>query len=286
MEKNMRDDFKKFCDDVAEYLRNAYVEATVSLTEVIKNNGLVLTGVNVKFPETNAAPTFYLDKFFDEGKTTSEVVEFIKRQVSKPRPNIEISFISDWSLVKNKIRGSLLNAELNKVKEQRWPYRRISGDLNLFYKIVMEVDDDGEGSIQVSNELMKIWNVSEKDLFDAFCENDTFIGFESILEILGEMMGGLNPFGEEEPPLYVLTNKTKCFGASVIANPAAMHEMKEEIMKKCGDEEFYVIPSSVHELLLIPKKDFASCEGITSMIKEINATQLAAEEVLSDHPYI
>ena len=51
------------------------------------------------------------------------------------------------------------------------------------------------------------------------------------------------------------------------------------------DSDFYIIPSSVHEVLLIPSEHIFSKKELSTMIQEVNDTQLLPEEILSDHAY-
>ena len=81
--------------------------------------------------------------------------------------------------------------------------------------------------------------------------------------------------------MYVVSNKKNLFGASAILYSDYLEEWAEEL--EC---DLYVIPSSVHELLVMPVAHAYSGEEITEMIREINRTQVAREEILSDHVYI
>ena len=49
--------------------------------------------------------------------------------------------------------------------------------------------------------------------------------------------------------------------------------------------DLYILPSSIHEVILIPAYDHDSYDELTSMVKEVNSTQLSKEEILSDHVY-
>ena len=59
-------------------------------------------------------------------------------------------------------------------------------------------------------------------------------------------------------------------------------EMIGEILK----EDFYILPSSIHEMIILPKSREIAKEELDAMIQDINHTQVDTEEVLSDHAYL
>ena len=79
--------------------------------------------------------------------------------------------------------------------------------------------------------------------------------------------------------MFVLTNDTKVNGAAAILND----DTRQEIADKVGD--FYVLPSSVHETLIIPKDAGMELRDLEQMVQEVNQTQVAPQERLSDHVY-
>jgi hypothetical protein len=50
-------------------------------------------------------------------------------------------------------------------------------------------------------------------------------------------------------------------------------------------EDYFVLPSSIHEVIVVPESKGLDAEEMCKMVKEINETQVAPEEVLSDHAY-
>ena len=79
--------------------------------------------------------------------------------------------------------------------------------------------------------------------------------------------------------LYVLTNDTKSNGAAEILND----NVRQELADKIGD--FYVLPSSVHETLIIPKSEDMDRMQLEQMVRDVNETQVIPEERLSNHVY-
>lgn len=79
--------------------------------------------------------------------------------------------------------------------------------------------------------------------------------------------------------MFVLTNDTKVNGAAAILND----DTRQEIADKVGD--FYVLPSSIHETLIIPKDAGMELRDLEQMVQEVNQTQVAPQERLLDHVY-
>lgn len=152
-------------------------------------------------------------------------------------------------------------------------YKPIADGLELQYKIDISDMMDG-ASIVVFQDFAERFSVGIKEFEDIAFNNTIALfeaRFESVCDILGSIIEGL------DLPLYCLTNEKKVFGAGTILYPG----MKEKIESILGD--FIVIPSSVHEVLVIPTTE--DVEQITSIINEVNTTCVCEDEILADRPY-
>ena len=98
-------------------------------------------------------------------------------------------------------------------------------------------------------------------------------------EVLNELMGA-EIIPQDELPMYVASNKERIHGAGVIAYP----EFMEEAAKRLGGD-FYVLPSSIHEVILIPDTPDVSALELQGIVQSVNVEQVAPEERLSDHIY-
>ena len=83
-----------------------------------------------------------------------------------------------------------------------------------------------------------------------------------------------------DEPMYVLTNKNLWFGASMVLNK----KMMEEISSKM-DDDILMIPSSIHEWILVPLNSIET-EEVDRAINFVNQTTVKGEEILSDHKYV
>ena len=140
--------------------------------------------------------------------------------------------------------------------------------------------------------MMDIWSVDEETLWTCAQENNKRLRkpeCRSIYEVLLEMMVQrhgivndefLDSIRAAEPRMYVLRDSREQYGASVIADTEFMQKVYDDI------GGFYILPSSLHEVLAITVKDeYYDVAEMTSMVTEVNRTQLTEEEVLADTVY-
>ena len=83
-------------------------EATVSIHDVTKNNGVVLTGLTFSKKDVNISPTIYLEDFYkeyQEGKSMEGILEEIKEIYygSRMENSINMDFFTDYEKAKKKI---------------------------------------------------------------------------------------------------------------------------------------------------------------------------------------
>lgn len=100
----------------------------------------------------------------------------------------------------------------------------------------------------------------------------------NLRDLLMEMNQDITDFADT--PLYVLTNESRLFGAAAIVDKKVL----ESFAKEHGSG-FYIIPSSIHEVLLFLSEDLNVGERLAEMVHEVNSTEVSPEEVLSDHVY-
>jgi len=151
-------------------------------------------------------------------------------------------------------------------------------------------DGDASGDIALSEIMMERYLPTFKnaqDLYNEVINNISLetVKFESLLQLANGILEeqGVNiPFLSEEPPfLYVLTNTQKMFGAAALLSKAG----QKCILEKFPDGKITVLPSSVHEILLLETTDNECVGRLQKMVKEVNRTQLDYCDFLSDNVY-
>lgn len=139
-------------------------------------------------------------------------------------------------------------------------------------------------TVKVTSSLCKLWNKTETDVFDqaidnieAICET---IEPKPLSRIIHEMADIEISEKQDEP--VMLTNPDKCFGAYTMFDINLMNR----VAKHFDTDELIVLPSSVHEVWVMPMTKDIDIQNINKMIQEVNKTQVHPSEWLSDHAYI
>ena len=278
-------------EDVSKKLGDCF---RIQLNNVRKNNNIVLTGLTIMRDESNISPTIYLNNYFQEytnGRTTLEsVVDAVMDTYNRNQISdcVDMRYFLNYESVKQSIVYKLINTEKNKELLEDVPHIEFL-DLSIVFQCLVTQEKLGTATILIHNIHLKMWNVSTEDLYHAAMENTpNLLPYEikRMAEVLCDIMQAENPdkFDYDECmtdfsdsiPIYVLSNKTRIEGAGCMLYSNVLSDFAETI-----NSNFYIIPSSVHELLLLPTANDEGSAEIMSMIREINDTQVSREEVLS-----
>lgn len=287
-------EYIQFLNDVQERVE-AHFSGKVKgeVCTSVKNNGVTVTGLMLKGEEERVAPNFYLDRQFVEWMrgmcTLEEVAEKLcsAYQEEVKRNSHLISKIQfTWEEFRRGVFMRLVNREKNKELLETIPHQEFL-DLALVYYYSVPISGDVMGTLIISKEHLALLKITEEELHQAAksnCERFQPVRvrcMEDILYDLGRKIGvEVYEARTCHPYLFVMTNSKGTFGAASLV----FEEELECFANRIG-KSFYVLPSSVHEVILVPEcKDFCQ-EYFKSMVKEINATQVDATEVLSDNIY-
>ncbi len=295
--------------EFAEKVRKAAQEILgkeyyLEVQEHTKVNDTTFVSVNVHNKSSNISPIIYMESFhkeYEEGRTFGDIMSEFMRVYwdSVPEGEFDADFIRNFDLVKERLTVHLINFEKNsKILEDAY-YERFL-DLAAVFYIDVESVKMGNGSIKVRKEYLKGWNVSGKELMEAVIENTArkkeievtsmVSFFKEVYKAKGceEFMGELLEGSVNMPQLWILSTGSKVFGAKAMLMNDALKKFAEE-----RDSNFFIIPSSVHEILAVPDDaayfgdDFRNerCNELKQMIETVNRTELAREEFLSDNLY-
>lgn len=264
---------------------------------VVKNNGKAKRGLVIETPGINISPTIYLEEFyqrFQKGESLDEITQNILDFYYgiKCEESWNTDGIEQYSQIRDKIVFQLIHTEKNKALLESVPHMKLL-DLSIVFYALLDVSQQGTATMTVNNGHLQYWNVGEDELFADACENVARLlpaqlltmrqMTEEILHPLPDKRKNLlegNGMDEEEDFMYVLSNPIRSLGAACIAYPRIL-ERAGEILK----ENYYVLPSSIHEVILVPESKGMKAEEMDEMVAEINATQVAEDEILSDHVY-
>lgn len=266
----------------------------VKLNDVMKNNGVVLRGITLMQDDSNISPTIYLNPYYDayeNGDTTlgtviDEVIDTYER--NKINRSIDMKFFLNYETVRSRIIFKLINTEKNRELLRDVPYIPFH-DLSIVFQCLVSEERFGNASILIHNVHLQLWKVNARELYECALENTPLLqGYELVdmNTVLEEMkaLGGIDDEEiedmQQEVPMYVLSNKSRINGASCI--------LYKDILKDFAmvvDKDLYVLPSSIHEVILLPSDGTQESEQLKEMVREINQSQVEKEEVLSDSVY-
>ena len=293
------DEFKdKVKSSILDYLPDSS-NYHVDIITAVKNNDLILDGLSIKNPNVNIAPTIYLNSFYDinykNGATLEECLQEIA-QIYKEHSlsqDIDTGIFMQWDTVKDRIICKLVCGENNEEYLKDKPHKNMS-NIAIVYSIIVDIFKDETTSSILTNSLFDLYGISLDDLHEVALKNTEKLypcvlnDIFSILELdlyNGQPINYLEPQNmeltlPENSELYVLTNTKKINGASVMLYPGVL----DMIGNKIGGD-FYILPSSIHEVLILPKTENSKLEELEKMVADINDTEVAQDEILSYHVF-
>lgn len=285
----MKDLASRVCDSVRAELGTGY---RVEMKEVRKNNSVVLHGLMILAQGRNVAPTIYLEGFL-EAYEAGMPYEAILRKIldayrnNVPAEGVNMDFFRSFDKVRDRICYRLIGKRENEELLEEIPYIDFL-DLAICFYYAYQDDDLGHGSILIYNSHMEMWDTCTAELFGLAKRNTPKLFpwrccslDEAIAEVMGESVGQADGEPLLEIPLKALSNTIRVNGAACILYPGVLEELARQ--EGCG---LYIIPSSIHEVLLLPATyTRMSANELKQMIMDVNSTQVAPEEVLSDTLY-
>ena len=280
----------KFYESVAESVSEVLGSGViVELQEVTKVN-LSLDGLTIRKQGENIAPTIYLNQYFNQfndGRAMDDIVrDIIRVYENNQTENIMNVFKTedfyDFDKMKEKIVLKVINTERNLDLLEQVPHLDMEGlGLSVVFYVSLMTGEQSAG-ILIKNEHLKLWEKTVSELLTV-AEVNTNRMHAFTIKSMNEVLSGMFGFEEElipedVPALYVLTDENKTFGASQLF----LKDKIREFAKK-NNCDVYILPSSVHELLLL-RADFPNLEPsyLKEMVCEVNATELSNEDFLCD----
>ena len=264
----------------------------ITINHVIKNNGCEMDGLVIMEKGKDIAPTIYLDSFY-ELYTNGENIKNIIRQIeviyeqNKNNVTFDVNILKHFDTIKDKIVYKVVNYRSNEKLLEQVPHKRILARGVVFY-CLLDNEYGRSATALIYNNNLKNWNVTIDDVYKAALKNtpDLLHSKISSMAALFEKCG-VNVDGEEvdlkdyvPSDMYVLTNESKLNGAACILYENVLYDFAQKL-----GADLYILPSSVHEVILLPKLSMFEKDELVNMVKEVNTEGVAADEVLSDHVY-
>lgn len=302
-------EYKEFLETIAGEICRRNRDLSVKIKKVEKNNGIIHDGLVMNEGGKNAGPVIYLNEYYEDYRKDHDIDRQINRIWNAYEGAVldTASFFqaTEWGFVKDKIRPGLVNYKMNENLLKGLPHE-IFLDLAVTYYVDLDESQERNASVRITNALLKEWGISEDTLKKTAYGNQREFNFpviRSMEDVIRNMFRnaflerGQEESGREELEtvlddmvdnmksgnkcdMYVLTNKSKYRGASGILCVEVLKKFAESIKN-----DFYILPSSIHETILIPYDEKCSPDALRAMVREVNEQEVALEEILSDSVY-
>lgn len=294
-------DYQEFldqvCQQVRDYLPPSFQTAEISINKVVKNNDLTLDGLVIHREGDTVVPQIYLNRYFELYENGVGVPEILMDICAKyfhyaaPQFQDMPENILDYEQVKNRITIQLVNKHTNSNLLKELPCMDIDNtDLTAIFKIALDSSEYDSAMIRVTNDLMKRWGAELESVYQNALSNTQREYPAQIqkmsLIVAGIMFGGETPWENvkdcemEAYEQYVLTNQARTYGAGVLLYP----EVLQQIADNTGSN-FFILPSSIHEIILLKDTGEMSAEELQAIVIGTNAEAVPNEEQLSDEVY-
>ena len=280
-------------DNVKDYLPPSFQDAEISLMKVTKQNDQTLTGISIRRDGEQIVPNLYLEPYYKDycagedpdklvGAVADQRIEYDKEEIPE-----EFKIVSDYENVKDRIQIVLCDPEMNQERLKNKPSKQF-GEFTATYQVMLRADEESLGTVSVTDSLLQYWGITPEQLHaDAIAAEDARIpSLYNMNDLMMEFMTGQQPEnlfqnpGEVDlngPPLFCLTTGDKMFGASLM--------VREDILSKAAEllgDNFFILPSSLHEVLIIPESLADDAHVLVQMVKDVNEAEVLPKERLSD----
>ena len=254
---------------------------------VVQKPNQVLTGFTFKAngtEENMACPTIYPENYYEDYVSGTElediadrIIELINNNI--PSANFDINNITSWEWAKDRVRPIVMSKERNEKYIKTLACTDTKTDLVIAYMVEVGNGYDGLANVKITKPMLKAYGITMTELKKAaFTNAFGMYEFKNMGEVLAELMGGEPE--DFEAPMYILSTEDKVLGAGVMFIPKVLTAIK----KRLGVEQFYILPSSIHEVLIVRTTE-GTADELRKMVTEVNATQVSAEDKLSDNVY-
>lgn len=271
---------------------NVCGEFEIKAIETSKNNNITFYGFTFseKNPEKDKPrlnPVIYYNPEWEDDKIVQTVTGAFKHHLSNT-PQFSIDALTNKDYILENVRPALLKKATNHniLVDNKAIWREFL-DLAIVYKVKVN-DNSGniQGAITINEQIADRVGVTEAELYEASIKNMAdLLSFKSMTETLLEMQGinlkdmGIIPINPEND-MMIVSNNDKYLGSVQILNPRTMEILDVKYPNGC-----YAIPSSIHEMIIVPKNMDITIGDLQNMVKEVNNTEVAPCEVLSNSIY-
>lgn len=282
--------YNEFLETVKERMEQALGDGySLTLRKVQKNNGLVLDGLCIEKGSSTVTPSIYLNPFYDQYLKGISLETITQRLLTAYHENSYPPFLdqfvlSDYASLSSRIAFRLINASSNQSLLEHMPHIPWM-DLAIVFYLYIQENEDGIMTAAIYDHHIKTWGVTVDELYKRSLLNTPRL-FPPSISSMSCILESLDPehlhYDPSLPdtPFYVLTNKNGINGAACILYKDTIKNFAEGM-----DRNILILPSSIHEVLLLPDDELLSYNALAHLVTFINQTEVPAEDRLSNQVY-
>ncbi len=269
-------------NDIVKELQTRGYDA--ELHEVIKN-GVSMKGIVIRSNDP-MTPILYTDDLIemaeDCGQGVEEVADvLIKKYEQQKDIEIDVNQLMSRETILSHIYIGIQKESNEKIEKKPCEFEGLET-----YLYVEHSTKGRNYSLKLSQQIMEAINLRSDEAWQ-HAERNTFADGETQIQNVASMLSGMGYISDEAaeaelesdfPQLYVVTNRAKYRGASAILDKTVL----KEFGKKHNIKKLVVLPSSIHEMLIMPYNDSINMNDLSFMVADVNANQVEPEERLTD----
>lgn len=276
--------YDKFKEKLLGEIGERLGKPAVKIITVTKNNNVQKDAVTLSDCEAELNPVVYLDDLYKEcmaGKKISECVDQIL-ELSHGTPEFDSrQLFESWDEAKDRIELNLANTKWNEGLFTDTPHKEFL-DLTVYCRLVFAKDETGIASTVVKDGMLVRWGISEQDMWEAASSNlkKEAYQFMNLRSLIGKSAKAADIKECRSASMCVLTNRVMYYGAAGILRTDLL-----EKLARLKETDLYILPSSVHEVILLPALDCWDVDELRQMVKSVNAGSVDKMDWLSDEVY-
>lgn len=247
----------------------------IQVRDVQKLNSESYRGIEARKMGCSTEATINIDAAFDaykNGKSYEDIIDLIAdgvRNAFQSMPTVDTGCLMEYETVRDKIAMQLIPKKGNEEMLANMPHM-IYEDMACVYRV-----DLGQGaSAIITKGMLKQYGITAAQLHEDAMDAAPKVRPVEYLK-MGDVLGVI---GEND--LTIVTNEKRIHGAASILYPDVLEEVAERV-----HGAFFILPSSIHEVIIVPDDGKADAWALAKTVQEVNRLVLEPGDKLSDSVY-
>ena len=273
-------------ESIKNYLPDSFKDAEIDILPLAKT-GKSYSAMAVRREGETTVPAIDLDEHFQayqDGIPLHAIGAHMAEVAQMESPSFNTSIFDSYETIKKNLFIRVCNIDDNKEMLKTVPHKRVA-NLAITYHVMVYVGDEGISSAMVTSEMMEDSELTLNQLHEDALKNSQEI-LPARIDSLMNIMSGLTDVDMEsigiyeQPQMVVVTNQIGINGAAALFYPGVMERVSERL-----HGSYYVLPSSVHEVIAVPATRGSDYRQLEQMVKDINEMSVARDEQLGNTVY-